>query len=383
MKRLAIITTHPIQYYAPVFKLLTERKRIDIKVFYTWGISAQHKHDPGFGKTIDWDLPLLHGYNYEWLENTSNNPGSHNFKGIVNPGIIERINAFQPEAILVFGWAYSSHLKVLRHFKGKLPVWFRGDSTLLDERGGIKAVLRALFLKWVYQYIDHAFYVGENNKAYFKKYGLTEQQLTFAPHAIDNERFTISQVTEVAKLKAKLGIKESDIVLLFSGKLEAKKAPGLLLDAFMNLNKPSLHLIFVGDGDLASVLKTKALGRTNIHFLGFQNQQYMPVVYQTCDLFCLPSKGPDETWGLAVNEAMACGKAVLLSDKVGCAANLVEPGKNGNIFESQNVNALQQALEHFSQSKQALTEYGAHSKEIIKSYNFEQIAHAIENECER
>src|SRR5215217_7645662 len=137
--RLAIVTTHPIQYYAPVFKLLTERKRVDVKVFYTWGTSAQHKHDPGFGRTIDWDLPLLEDYDYEWLENTSGNPGSHHFKGIINPDIIDRINAYQPGAILVFGWAYSSHLKVLRYFKGKVPVWFRGDSTLLDESNSIKA----------------------------------------------------------------------------------------------------------------------------------------------------------------------------------------------------------------------------------------------------
>lgn len=381
--RLAIITTHPIQYYAPVFKLLNERKKIRLKVFYTWGTSAQHKHDPGFGKTIDWDLPLLNGYDYEWLENTSTNPGSHHFKGIVNPNIIDRIKSFQPNAILVFGWAYSSHLKVLRHFKGKVPVWFRGDSTLLDERPGVKAIMRELFLKWVYKYVDRAFYAGVNNKAYFKKYGLNEQQLTFAPHAIDNERFEISRDTEVASLKAKLDIKQSDITLLFSGKLESKKAPVLLLEAFINLNKPNVHIVFVGDGDLAPVLKTRASGRANVHFLGFQNQQYMPIVYQLSDLFCLPSKGPGETWGLAVNEAMACGKAILVSDKVGCAADLVQPGKNGLIFKNQNVTALTEALEQLIGSKQTLAEYGARSKQIIKSYNFEQIAQAIETECER
>ena len=82
MKKLAIITTHPIQYYAPVFKLLRQRQKLDIKVFYTWGKNAEIKYDPGFKKNIEWDIPLLDGYPYEWVKNISQNPGTHNFKGI-------------------------------------------------------------------------------------------------------------------------------------------------------------------------------------------------------------------------------------------------------------------------------------------------------------
>jgi len=68
MKKLAIITTHPIQYYAPIFKLLSERKKIEICVFYTWGKDAlKDKFDVGFGKKIEWDIPLLEGYNYNFL----------------------------------------------------------------------------------------------------------------------------------------------------------------------------------------------------------------------------------------------------------------------------------------------------------------------------
>jgi hypothetical protein len=102
--RLAIITTHPIQYYAPVFKLLNEAQQINIIVFYTWGQKATEKFDPGFGKNIDWDIPLLQGYDYEWVKNTSTDPGSHHFKGIINPELIARVNTWQPDALLVFGW---------------------------------------------------------------------------------------------------------------------------------------------------------------------------------------------------------------------------------------------------------------------------------------
>ena len=379
MRKLAIITTHPIQYYAPVFKLMHERGNIDIKVFYTWGDKATNKHDPGFGDEIEWDIPVLEGYPYEWIRNTSNQPGSHHFKGIINPDLISRINHWQPDALLVFGWAYHSHLKALRYFKYKLPVYFRGDSTLLDGKPGFKSTLKTIFLKCIYRHVDHAFYVGTNNKAYFKKYGLKEHQLSFAPHAVDNNRFEISRATEVTSLKQSLGIDDSDIVILFAGKLEEKKSPGLLLNSFLSLNLTNIHLVFAGSGNLEAPLKHQAYGHQNIHFMGFQNQSVMPVMYQLCDVFCLPSQGPGETWGLAVNEAMACGKAILVSDKCGCAIDLVNE-ENGVIFASGSETDLRQALQKLTSSKTSLAQLGENSRLFIKNWSFLRIVEHIENE---
>ncbi|HEY8661946.1 MAG TPA: glycosyltransferase family 1 protein, partial [Hanamia sp.] len=85
MKRLAIITTHPIQYNAPWFKLLAERKKLKVMVFYTWSqVEKEGKYDPGFGKNVEWDIPLLDGYEYRFINNISNEPGSHHFNGIDN-----------------------------------------------------------------------------------------------------------------------------------------------------------------------------------------------------------------------------------------------------------------------------------------------------------
>src|SRR5665213_974016 len=116
MKKLAIITTHPIQYYAPVFRLLHQRQKVDIKVFYTWGedVSAG-KYDPGFNKKIVWDVPLLEGYPYEWVKNSAKDPGTHHFMGIVNPDLIGQITAWQPDKVLVYGWGFYSHLKAVSY----------------------------------------------------------------------------------------------------------------------------------------------------------------------------------------------------------------------------------------------------------------------------
>ena len=375
--RLAIITTHPIQYYAPVFKLLAGQ--MDVKVFYTWGHEAQEKFDPGFGKTISWDIPLLDGYSYEWVKNTSTHPGSHHFKGIVNPGLISQIKSWQADAVLVYGWAYDSHLKAMRHFKNKMPVYFRGDSTLLDAKPGAKQLLRTIFLRWVYGHVDHAFYVGSNNSAYFKKYGLKDKQLTFAPHAIDNDRFAAERGEEASKIRSDLGIKPADILILFAGKFEEKKSPDLLLDAFLTLNMPNTHLLFVGNGILETALKTTAGKNSNVHFINFQNQLAMPAIYQACNLFCLPSQGPGETWGLAVNEAMAAGKPVLVSNKCGCAADLVNPGVTGEIFEAGNVSSLTKKLHFLIGDKNGLTISGGNAKAKIAGWSFSKQADAMLN----
>src|ERR1700744_5873743 len=104
MKRVVIISTHPIQYNAPLFKLLSERKNVQVKVFYTWGQAQTKVYDPGFGKEREWDIPLLDGYDYEFIENTSAKPGSHHFNGIINPGLIKKIETYNPDDILVIGW---------------------------------------------------------------------------------------------------------------------------------------------------------------------------------------------------------------------------------------------------------------------------------------
>jgi glycosyltransferase involved in cell wall biosynthesis len=380
MIRLAIITTHPIQYNAPMFKLLAMQPGLEIKVFYTLGKDYASLKDKGFGEAISWDIPLLEGYACEFLENTSLKPGTSHIKGVINPDIIASVEAFKPSAILVFGWSFVSHLKVLRYFKGKLPVYFRGDSTLLDEQKNFKVLFRRLALKWVYTYIDKTFYVGTKNKEYFLKHGLREHNLVFVPHAIDNKRFGNNTLyeKEVEAIRAALGVPKQHTLFLFSGKFEQKKSPLLLLRAFKKLTLKNVSLLFVGNGVLENLLKEEAQGQTNIYFLPFQNQAQMPAVYRSANVYVLPSGGPGETWGLAVNEAMACGLPVIVSNKVGCAVDLVQNNKNGFIFESGNLESLVEKLSLCAAMPKAeLHDMGSASKEFIQDWSFEHVCDAI------
>lgn len=380
-KKLAIISSHPIQYNAPLFALLARSEVLDIRVFYTWSQSRESLFDKDFGKTIQWDIPLLEGYPNEFVENVSLKPGPGSFKGIVCPGLNRMIQDWGAEALLVYGWNYHAHYNAMKYFKGRIPVWFRGDSTLLDETPGLKPALRRLVLRFVYRNADFAMYVGENNRRYFLKHGFHADHLFFAPHAIDNARFSdasgLMQI-EAEKWRAELGIRADEVVALFVGKFEPKKDPLLLIRAALQLNKPGLHFIFVGNGALEPQMKELTKGRKEFHFIPFQNQSRMPAVYYMSDILALPSRGPGETWGLVVNEAMACGKAVLVSDKTGCATDLVKPGENGYVMASGDVSACIDLLDKMSVSREAAREMGNVSRKIIAPWSFESICRNFE-----
>lgn len=382
MKKLAIITSHPIQYNAPLFRLLTERKRIVVKVFYTWGQTKDGMvYDPDFKKEFTWDIPLLDGYEKEFIENISRDPGAGHFNGIKNKDLVQRIDQYDPDALLVFGWSFQSHLQVLRHYRGRKKILFRGDSTLLDETAGFswRKLSRRLLLRWVYRHIDLALFTGEANRQYFLQHGLRKDQLIYAPHAVENQRFFDVEgvaASRAAAWRKELLIPGKAIVFLFAGKLEPKKDPLLLLQSFMTLENPDARLIFVGNGVLEPELKEKAVHDQRVLFLDFQNQQQMPVVYRLGDVFVLPSKGPGETWGLGVNEAMACSRAVIVSDKCGCAADLVRG--NGLVFEAGKKEHLQRALLYFATKSIEITEMGHKSLQFIRQFSHEQVAAAIE-----
>lgn len=398
MKKLAIIQTHPIQYNSPWFSLLAAKENFEVKVFYTYSQRQYDFFDKDFGVEIKWDIPLFDGYDYQWIENRAKNPGLEKFKGIVCPELIPSIIEWGATNLLVIGWNYQAHLSVMRYFKGKIPVWFRGDSTLLDYdvrkisdipinnilKGAnqlLKYKIRQIFLTWIYKYVDGAFYVGTNSKEYFLAHGLVENQLIYTPHAVDNDRFNDNSdrsfELEAEKWRSDLGLKQDDFVLLFAGKFESKKCPDVLMDAVIVANQYNtnpLQLLLVGNGSLENQLKDRAKPYDFINFIPFQNQTQMPVVYRLGDVFCLPSKGPGETWGLAVNEAMACGKPVIISDRVGCAIDLVNK-VNGVIFKSGETQDLIAKLEHLSNSS---INFNRHQiMNSIKSWSFDSIATSI------
>jgi glycosyltransferase involved in cell wall biosynthesis len=386
MNRLAIVTTHPIQYYAPWFRFLATRPNLDVRVFYLWDFGVTTQTDRGFGQAIQWDVPLLDGYPLEFVPNRSQQPGTHYFWGIDNPELPGRLDKFNPDAVLLMGYNYASFLRQLlasNRWWGRreVPLLLRGDSHRLVPRKGPKEWLRRFLIAALFRRFRAFLVVGSANRAYYRHHGVPEKKLFFSPHAIDNDRFCAARPQAIVDARAwkwELGIADNDRVVLFAGKFENKKRPQDLVDAFQRAAVPGTSLLLVGSGDLEPALRQQAGSSRNIYFAPFQNQSLMPRTYAAADVVVLPSQGSGETWGLCINEAMCLAKPVIVSSHVGCARDLVVPGRNGLVFEAGDVDGLAACLRQSLAYPDQLERWGQASQELVQSYSYLRATEGLE-----
>lgn len=344
--RLAIVVSHPTQYYSPWFAYLANCLEHTIKVFYLWDFGIVERQDPRFGQSFAWDIDLLSGYENEFVPNESKDPGTHHYSGLDNPRLIERLRDFRPTDVLLFGYRYKSHQTLIR--KSRSENWsllFRGDSHLLGHPE--PSWIKRLMLSWIYRRFDAILFVGRANQRYFEKFGVSSQNLFFAPHSVNGARFPLPSRSEsIAARRDILSADPDTIVILYSGKFHPEKAPLDLLHAMTPPPDSNCLLVFAGAGEQEPLLRetVESLGLTNVRFLPFANQSEMPQRYALADLFVLPSVGLYETWGLAVNEAMHCGVPCIVSDRVGCADDLISPDETGWTFPAGDQDALRKCL---------------------------------------
>jgi glycosyltransferase involved in cell wall biosynthesis len=348
-RRIAFVVSHPIQYLVPLYRRLAGRNDTEVKVFFTWHAGERAVDDPGFGQAIAWDIPLTEGYDFELAPNVASDPGTHKFLGLRNPTLLGRVTSWQPDVVHINGWAWLSHLQLLRALKRRgVPTLFFGDSQLLDGyTNGPRWWIKSAVLRKIYSWPSACLFAGSANRGYFEIFGVPLQRLYPCPHAIDVGRFAVpaaQREEEAARWRSELGIAADRKVLLYAGKFESKKRPADLMRAFARLPDPSLMLVMAGSGELqAEIDAIAAVDPARFRVLPFQNQSRMPVVYRLGDIFVLPSAF-GESWGLAVNEALACGRPVIVSDRVGCAPDVVD-ASCGRIFSWNDWTAFSKTVE--------------------------------------
>lgn len=349
-QRVAVVLSHPTQYYSPWFRWVRAHTGLELRVFYLWDFGVTERHDPRFGKTVRWDIDLLDGYEHEFLPNISAHPGAERFFGFRNPGLTRRLAAWRPDAVLVFGYKWASHLRAIGWAtRAGVPILFRGDSHLLGRPP--PAGLKRLALRLLFSRFAGVLCVGAANRDYFTAFGVPARRLFAAPHSVDAAHFDPDRPglrEAAAALRGQLGLAAGTRIVLFAGKFTPAKQPAELVEAFARLNPRGAALVLVGDGPelprLQALAAAAGTGGARIILLPFANQSEMPVRYLLADLLVLPSRGPYETWGLAVNEAMHLGVPCLVSDEVGCQRDLVTPGETGWVFDPADPAALEAAL---------------------------------------
>jgi glycosyltransferase involved in cell wall biosynthesis len=399
--RLAIVLSHPTQYYSPWFRDLA--KQVTLKVYYLWDFGIRETEDKAFQASFTWDIPLLDGYDHEFLPNRSPDPGTHHFRGLDNPGAAEEIAAWEPDAILLFGYNYATHLSLILapQLRG-IPLLFRGDSHELFPAGGWKAAASRMVRRLLFKRFSRFLAVGKANVGYFRRSGVPGQKIAVVPHCVDNGRFQAAAEDaeiEAAAWKRGLGIPDAAVVILFAGKFEQKKRPLDLLTAFRAMEsglethssevsdqrsprdqakssafrRPPPCLLFVGGGPLESRLRAEAgdrLGKS-IFFAPFQNQSQMPKVYAAGEVLVLPSFGRGETWGLAVNEAMNLARPAIVSTHVGCRPDLILEGDTGWSFPAGDVEALARVLRKAVSDPERLVTMGRRARAHVANYSYQ------------
>jgi glycosyltransferase involved in cell wall biosynthesis len=353
--RLAYFVSHPIQYQAPLFRAIAADPEIDLKVFFYSDFSLRPYQDEGFGRLIEWDVALTEGYDHQFLHCWGRKEYQSVFKQPIAQDIFKQLQQGKFDVVWVHGWSWFCSLQaVIAANKLGIPVLIRGDSNVISEPKNFwKKTAKKLFLNWLFKKIAGFLCVGTFNRQFYQSYGVDEKRLFFLPYAVDNDYFqqrALLASTNREELRRSLSLDSGRPIILYAAKLIDVKRPQDLLAAYKLLSadgmqEPRPYLLFVGDGVLRPVLEAQAM-ETNwqsIRFLGFRNQSEISAIYDLCDVFVLPSSF--EPWGLSINEVMNAGKAVVVSDLVGCAPDLVKDGQNGQTFPVGDIMALAEAIQ--------------------------------------
>jgi glycosyltransferase involved in cell wall biosynthesis len=378
--RLAIVAGHPVQYVAPWLTRLAEGKGICMKVFYLWDFGVAQARDPGFGISVQWDIPMLEGYSHSFVVNRSSDPGNHHFLGYDNPSLAAELKAWGPDVVLLMNYAFLTYVRLLLDPRfWRIPFVFRGDSHDLARSGEGRLWLSRLLRRLIFSRFQAFLVVGKANAAYYRASGVPHRKLFAAPHAVDNDRFLAASDAariEAGALRRQLGLTSDQLVILFVGKFQAIKRPLDLLEAFARLPADlaaSAALVYVGSGNLMEPLTQRIaqLGLRNIHFLPFQNQSSMPSIYALGDVMVLPSQS--ETWGLVVNEAMNLECPVIVTDHVGCGPDLVLPGRTGWIYPTGDIEGLSRCLREALSDPDQLRGMGVAARRHVLSFSYDAV----------
>ena len=385
--RLTAALTHPAQYAAPWFRHMAARcPEIELTVLYATQPTPEQQ-GVGFGTAFEWDASLLDGYACRVLRGARAGSSVHSgrFWGVNVPEMGAAIRDSRPDVVLIPGWHSITLLRAIRECRrARIPVLYRGDTHLGSAPAGWRRLLWAPRTWALLRLFDGYLSVGRRSRAYLDRFGAPGSRIWPAPHCVDNEFFARGaaryQSPEArAAARRALGLRVDDFVVLFAGKVDANKRLGDLVRAVSRLGSRA-SLLVAGSGDLlpASRREAERLG-TRTAWAGFLNQGEMGRAYGIADCLAVPSRG--ESWGLAVNEAMAAGLPCVVSDGVGCAPDLIEAGSTGETFPVGDVDALTAALQRIADRAEAGHDWASACRERVRRYSFERATAGLVEAC--
>jgi glycosyltransferase involved in cell wall biosynthesis len=357
--RVAVCATHPIQYQAPLWRMLAKQPDLEVKAIFGTDMSVRGYRDVGFGVAFKWDTPLLEGYAHAFVS-TDPRIERVSFREPGFGGILPLMTEFRPDVVLVTAYRSLFHLGVLHAARkvGAKVVMRHEASDVAWARSALKGLARDWIVRRVYARVDRFAAIGIEARKHLLRLGVNENRIGSAPYCVDSD-YMRGQIErwrpQREELRARRAMKPGDLALVFSGKLIGRKDPLLIMAALERLPekvRERFHVIVAGDGELRADVERegrRVLGE-RLHMEGFLNQSEIGRAYAAGDCLVLPSpKGTGETWGLVVNEAMQFGLAAIVSDGVGCHPDLVKDGETGFVFASRDADGMAQALRRYAE----------------------------------
>ncbi len=386
MYRLAILNTHPIQYFAPLYRRIAKEPDIDLTVYFCSRQGADEYVDAGFGKLLKWDRPLLEGYNYKFLRNLRHRDAVNGFSSLINPAIVKELRDNHYDALVVNGHNHVTYLLAMVAAKLlRIPVLMRCETHLALNRSALKQVMRKPLMMFLYRHVCSACLpIGSLNEQFYRAHGVTSEKLFRVPYTVDNEFFQQAAgqfSNRIDEVKTELALPLDKPLVLFASKLIPRKRPLDLLKAYEQnrIDGVAAALLFVGAGEQESMLKQYVLERQipDVHFFGFRNQSELPKFYAVADIFVFPSA--NEPWGLIVNEVMCSALPIIASEEIGAAADLLRNGENGFTYPSGNISRLGSHLRTLLLDPKLRQRMGRKSRSMIEHWDYEHCVEGIQS----
>jgi len=385
--RVAILNSHPIQYFAPLYRRLAREPAIDLTVYYCDSGGSKEHFDRGFGRKVQWDVPLLDGYRYEFMANLRGG-GLGGPLSLFNPAIVRAIRKGRYDALWIHGYSFATDwLGLLSAIAMRTPILYRSESSLRYDANTVRSPLllwvKSRLLRALFRRVQGFLAIGTDNRDFYLHYGAPPERIFPVPYTVDHDFFlarTDHWRAQRGDIRTAMGIGGEDVVFLFAAKMIALKRPREIVQAFGRLRRPhNAKLLMVGDGpELASVRELAAAqGIEGINFAGFANQSEMPRYYAMSDVLVRPDGIYKGDWGLTVNEAMAAGLAVVATDQIGATTDLVKSGVNGSVVRFGDLDDLAAAMDRLAADPDAVRRMGDASREMIKRWSYEQCVEGV------
>lgn len=384
--RVTVVLTHPIQYYAGWFRhIASHAPELALTVVYATEPTPRQQ-GAGFDREFTWDIPLRDGYRsiVARAPRDADRVDSGSFWGLDVPEIAASIAGTDPDVVVIGGWYSATLVRALLACRRLgVPTLWRGDSHLLGAPGGWRRPLWALRTRWLLGRFDGYLSPGTRVREYLRAFGALEYRIFDVPHGVDNQRFAESAAPFQRPdgredARREWGIARDAFVPLFAGKLVEGKRPLDLIEAAARLSG-RVTVLLVGSGPLENAARAEAerLG-ADVRAAGFLNQRRLGRAYAAADCLVLPSAA--ETWGLVVNEALACGLPVVVAESAGCAPDLVTP-ETGGVFPAGDIASLTERLDAIRRRTAGGHSWAPACRRHVERYGYEAMTRGLVVAC--